>query len=104
MEIINVKDVNFNPTLDETVEPNNDLKNFLVEYTGEKINPEDQNVTVDMIVDVMDKEFPEFLLAIAEENWVRGYQQAIQDVDEGIKLEKGDNDKKRNCKLCDKPE
>ncbi len=104
MEIINVKDVNFNPTLDETVEPNNDLKNFLVEYTGEKINPEDQNVTVDMIVDVMAKEFPEFLLAIAEENWVRGYQQAIQDVDEGIKLEKGDNDKKRNCKLCDKPE
>ncbi len=86
MEIINVKDVNFNPTLDETVEPNNDLKTFLVEYTGEKIHPEDQNVTVDMIVNVMAKEFPDFLIAIAEENWVRGYHQALSDVSVGEEM------------------
>ena len=30
-----------NPTLSEVVEPDNDLKNLLVEYTGEKHNPED---------------------------------------------------------------
>ena len=105
MEIINTKEMNPNPTLSEPVAPDNDLKNMLVEYTGERINPEDQNVTVEMIVDVIAKEFPEFLLVVAEENWVRGYQQAIQDVEEGIKIEKeNENEQKRTCKLCEKPE
>ena len=39
-----------------------------------------------MIVEVMAKEFPEFLLALAEENWVRGYHQAITDMETGRKL------------------
>lgn len=105
MKIVNAKKIVPNPTLNEVVATNNDLKNFLVEYTGEKINPEDQNVTVEMIVEVMAKEFPEFLLAIAEENWVRGYQQAIEDVDNGIKMEKEKtNEQKRSCKLCQEPE
>jgi len=105
MKIVNAKKIVPNPTLNEVVATNNDLKNFLVEYTGEKINPEDQNVTVEMIVEVMAKEFPEFLLAIAEENWVRGYQQAIEDVDNGIKMEKEKtNEQKRSCKLCQEAE
>ena len=105
MEIINTKEMDLNPALSETVVTDTDLKNMLVEYTGEKLDPEDQNVTVEMIIDVMAKEFPEFLLAIAEENWVRGYQQAIQDVDEGIKIEKeNNNEQKRTCKLCEEPE
>ena len=58
-----------------------------------------------MIVETMAKEFPEFLLAVAEENWVRGYQQAIEDVDNGIKMEKEKtNEQKRSCKLCQEPE
>ena len=105
MKIVNAKKIVPNPTLNEVVATNNDLKNFLVEYTGEKINPEDQNVTVEMIVETMAKEFPEFLLAVAEENWVRGYQQAIEDVDNGIKMEKEKtNEQKRSCKLCQEPE
>ena len=36
-----------------------------------------------MIVETMAKEFPEFLMAIAEENWVRGYHQALEDVEIG---------------------
>ena len=75
-----------NPELHKTVEPENDLKNMLVEYVGEKLNPEDQNVTLEMIVDVVAAEFPEFMLAIAEENWIRGYQQALDDVDIGKKM------------------
>ena len=35
--------------LEEVVEPDNDLKNMLVEYVGEKNDPEDQLVTVEMI-------------------------------------------------------
>ena len=105
MKIVNAKKIVPNPTLNEVVATNNDLKNFLVEYTGEKINPEDQNVTVEMIVETMAKEFPEFLLAVAEENWVRGYQQAIEDVDNGIKMEKEKtNEQKRSCKLWQEPE
>jgi len=69
-----------NPTLDQLVEPTSDLKNWLVEYVGEKNSPEDQEVTVAMIVETMAAEFPEFLLAVAEENWVRGYQQAFSDI------------------------
>ena len=94
MEIINVKEINHNPALSETVKPDNDLKNMLVEYVGEKINPEDQNITVEMIVEAMAKEFPEFLLVIAEENWIRGYQQAIVDVEEGEKFIREEMQKK----------
>ena len=75
-----------NNELHNLVEPDSDLKNMLVEYVGESLNPDNQDVTVEMIVDVVAKEFPEFLLAVAEENWVRGYQQALQDADEGEKI------------------
>jgi len=77
-----------NHGLSEIVEPENDLKNMLIEYVGEKLNPEDQNVNIEMIAEVMAKEFPEFLLAVAEENWVRGYQQALDDAEQGEKLYK----------------
>ena len=83
MEYANAKEFETNPTLTETVEPDSDLKNFLVEYVGEQKNPEDQNVTVEMIVEVMAQEFPEFLMAVAEENFLRGYHQALIDVDAG---------------------
>ncbi len=38
-----------------------------------------------MIIEIMAKAFPEFVLAVAEENWVRGYHQALVDVEEGEK-------------------
>ena len=102
MEIINSKEYAKNPTLSETVEPNNDLKNMLVEYVGESLNPEDQNVTVEMIIETLAAEFPEFLLAVAEENWVRGYQQALDDVEIGQGYAKEKDDKrKKSCKLCE---
>ena len=84
-----------NPELEKIVEPENDLKNMLVEYVGEALNPEDQNVTLEMIVDVMAAEFPEFMLAVAEENWIRGYQQALDDVDIGRKMMEKENEAKR---------
>tara|TARA_Y100000593_G_C4288172_1_gene326763 strand:+ start:1373 stop:1690 length:318 start_codon:yes stop_codon:yes gene_type:complete len=105
MDVINAKEFNKNPVLDQTVEPNTDLKNILVEYVGEKLNPEDQNVTVEMIIETMASEFPEFVLAVAEENWIRGYQQALDDVELGQSLAKEENDKQeKSCKLCEKSE
>ncbi len=64
------------------------IKEILVTYVGEKTSPENGDVTVDHIVEVMSEEFPEFLLLIAEENWIRGYEQALNDVEEGERLVK----------------
>jgi len=68
-------------TMDEVIEPENSLKELLVNYVGEQHTPENEDVTVHMIVETMAKEFPEFVLAVAEENFIRGYQQALLDVD-----------------------
>tara|TARA_Y100000593_G_scaffold91563_1_gene180747 strand:+ start:631 stop:981 length:351 start_codon:yes stop_codon:yes gene_type:complete len=76
-------DLGENPTLKEEVESTNNLKNFLVGYTGEKLKPKDNKVTVEMLVETMAEDFPEFLMAVAEENYIRGYHQALTDVDEG---------------------
>ena len=41
----------------------------------------------------MAKEFPEFVLTVAEENWIRGYQQAMIDAEFGQRAieEESDN-------------
>ena len=72
--------VNESPDLHVKVDKENPLKSWLVEYVGEQLNPENDEVNVEMIIEVMAKEFPEFLLPIAEENFIRGYRQAMTDV------------------------
>ena len=61
----------------------NPLKQMLLEYVGNKYATEEDEgefeVTVQMIVDTLAHEFPEFVMIMAEENWVRGYQQGIDD-------------------------
>ena len=64
------------------------MKRWLGNYVGEKKNPEEDEVTVGLIVETMAEEFPEFLLAVAEENFIRGYHQALQDVTECEKIHK----------------
>lgn len=87
-------------TLKYKVEPNNQVKEWLVNYTGRrykteinKINIEenkniewDGDVTVEMIVGVLAEEFPEFVMALAEENFIRGYRQAFTDMEAGYEL------------------
>tara|TARA_Y100001973_G_scaffold48536_1_gene72237 strand:- start:601 stop:906 length:306 start_codon:yes stop_codon:yes gene_type:complete len=75
-------------TLKEVVNTETEMKNWLVNYVGEKHNPENGEVTVEMIVETIAIEFPEFLMAIAEENWVRGYHQALNDVEVGKEIAK----------------
>jgi hypothetical protein len=67
----------------KVVETDNPMKNWLVEYVGQKFKPEDGQVTVNMVVEAMAEEFPDFLMLVAQENWLRGYQQALYDVDYG---------------------
>lgn len=70
-----------NPDLEKVIEKENDLKRFVVNYVGQLLDPEDGKITVEMIVGVFANQFPEFLMAVAEENWIRGYQQAFTDLE-----------------------
>ncbi len=70
-----------NPELTRTVAASTPLKDMVVNYIGQRLDPEDGNITVQMAVDVFAMEFPEFLLAVAEENFLRGYQQAMYDLE-----------------------
>ena len=71
-----------NPDLAKEVVPTeSELKEIIVNYVGEKTNPEKDEVTVENIIDIFAEQFPEFLLAVAEENWVNGYTQALTDVE-----------------------
>ena len=70
-----------NPALEKIVETDSALKEWLVNYVGDQQNPDNGEVTVEMIVHAVANEFPEFLMVIAEENWVRGYHQAMLDVE-----------------------
>ena len=72
--------------LEKTVESENEMREWLVHYVGDKHQPDDGNVTVAMIVEQMAEDFPEFVLAVAEENWVRGYQQGITDTHQGMEM------------------
>jgi hypothetical protein len=80
------------PELKEVVSDENELKEWLVEYVGNKHNPEDGNVTVEMIVETLAEDFPEFTMAVAGENFLRGYHQALCD------LELTQNENKHNKK------
>jgi hypothetical protein len=92
--IINEKDLDLeNPDLKKEAVADTVVKQFLVNYTGDKLQPENEKVTVEMIVETVAEEFPEFLMAVAEENWMRGYHQALTDVDVGIQAEKEQNEK-----------
>ena len=79
-ELVNEEEVNSSPLLSMIVEKDSELKDYLVEYVGTKLDQE--NVTVEMITEVMAAEFPEFVLTVAEENFLLGYQQGINDVNE----------------------
>ena len=64
----------------ETVEEtNSELKQFMINYTGQEHNPEDEMITVHMIIHTLAADFPELVYTIAEENFIRGYQLGLDD-------------------------
>ena len=69
-----------NGLLRKIVTTDGELKEFLVNYAGNKLKPEDDKVTVEIIIETIASEFPELLLAIAEENYIRGYAKGLDDM------------------------
>ena len=80
-KIKTMEEAMLNPELTEVVQVDNALKDFIVEYTGEELNPENNEVTVEMVIGVLASHFPEVVFALAEENFIRGYQQAMTDLE-----------------------
>jgi len=76
-KIITEKEIHNNPELGAILERNTGLKQQLVDYVGTKFDQGE--VTVAMIVDVLALEFPEFMVAVAEENFLRGYKSGLDD-------------------------
>ena len=72
------QEIHTNPMLAMTVDKDSELKSYLVEYVGSKLDKEE--VTVNMIAEVLALDFPEFVFAFAEENFLRGYQLGLDDV------------------------
>ena len=83
--VVKGNNIDENPDLLKPLEADSEMKEWLINYVGEREKPENGDVNVEMILKVMAKEFPEFLLPLAEENFIRGYQQALLDVEEGRK-------------------
>ncbi len=70
-------DINsFNVSMTDKQSP---LKDMIVQYVGEKISPENGEVSVEMVISTLADEFPELVFSLAEENWVRGYEQGLED-------------------------
>jgi len=76
----------------KVVEADNSLKEMFIQYVGEKLQPKNGEVTVEMVVDVLADEFPDFLLVVAEENFIRGYRQALVDVESWDETENLENE------------
>lgn len=66
--------------------PDSVFKTFIVNYVGNQLQPEDGRITIEMIVEVMAKEFPELVLVLAEENFMRGYSQGLDDAAVGVNM------------------
>jgi hypothetical protein len=60
-----------------------DLMDMLTEYVGNKRSiPDGGEVTYEMIIEELIEEAPSIALLIAQENFIRGYAQAMCDVGE----------------------
>ena len=71
------EEAHINPLLAMPVIKDSELKEYLVEYVGTKMDQEE--VTVNMIAETLATDFPEFTFAFAEENFLRGYQTGLDD-------------------------
>jgi hypothetical protein len=65
--------------LDKTVEARNELQEDLVRHVGNRIDVHKDQVTIGQVIGILASEFPELVITIAEENWIRGYKQGLDD-------------------------
>jgi hypothetical protein len=89
---INSTEIEENSDLTKKVEESTDLKSLIVNYVGNTLDPENQEVTLEMVIGVFAAQFPEFMLTIAEENWVRGYKIGLEDADVALRASEAEQE------------
>lgn len=80
------------------VQPDGSLKELLVDYVGNKLKPENNEVNIEMILKTLSEEFPESLILLSQENFINGYKQAMFDI-ENIKLTVHDPQKEQKDQI-----
>lgn len=85
------------------VQPDGPLKQLLVDYVGNKLKPENNEVNIEMILKTLSEEFPESLILLSQENFINGYKQALFDL-ENIKLTDHGPGKEQKVQLEQKEE
>lgn len=71
-----------NEELTKQIQPtDSELKEIIINYVGKRLNPESEEINVQQVIEVFANEFPEFVLCVAEENWINGYTQALKDTE-----------------------
>ena len=76
-----------NSYLKKVVQMDGKLKYEIVKYVGQKLQPENDEVTLEMVISTIAEEFPELLLSVAEENYLKGYELGLNDT-EALKMKK----------------
>lgn len=74
----------------KAVDKETPLRELFVQYIGNKLKPENGEITVEMCVEVLAEEFPDFLLLVAQENFIRGYRQCLADMESSKNEEKSE--------------
>ena len=78
-KIISEEEAQYNEMLGVVVQPDGVLQKYIVEYVGTEFDKEE--VTVNMIAATLAHEFPDFMYAMAEENFLLGYKQGLDDAE-----------------------
>ena len=76
-----------NNILQKVISIEGELKTFIVNYVGKKNNPSNSEVTLEMVINCLAEEFPEVLLSVAEENFLKGYEVGLNDA-AALKMER----------------
>ena len=64
------------------VEKNEQIKSFIVDYAVKKLGTE--TVSLSDIVFIVAEEFPELVFVVAQENYLKGYQDCLASADEEL--------------------
>ena len=68
-----------NSQLAEPLSPRDGLMSLIVDHVGRNKDLRD-SVTVVDVIESLSEEFPEIVFVLAEENFIRGYEQAVCDL------------------------
>ena len=71
-KIITEEEIHINPMLACPVDPDTELKSYLIDYVGKKLSPENEEVTVNMIAEVLATDFSTLAITFSTSTFSTG--------------------------------